>query len=250
MDDFFIEVKSKNKYTLNDVKISNYIVDNIPEYDLHTNPIINDEDIYPIKNCEYFSLTKKNKRETLIYNSKQLINVYPIILDHIHFLKKHNIVHANIQPKNIEIHKDNQILLANFEHSFLTTVKITAFNKYIPGNYLWPIQVHLLCYVIENEIKSISSFHLNLICKNYMTALDNTKVFEPIILEHYEKNIWSFLSLFENKHYNDLQECIEKLDEYSLNIVYYILLFNDKDKDKSIAKFREKLLTSFPFYSF
>ena len=206
------EMVVKTSYSLTSARISAYIKE-IMGHTLYTIPITNSSEIF-IKDMpsQYmiFSFEKERKREYLSeYTGKQLVNFYPQIVNAICFLRENGILHANIQPCNIIVCNNITCKITNFEHSLLLRDEMPSQLKYLPDNYLWSSQMHLLCYMVDKDIEILSEHDIKKVLKENTTTTKYTTM--KMLIE------W----------------CLEYGDLYSLHIVYSLLLKENKEwKDK------------------
>jgi len=230
-------VVKKDKYAMNDVKISRKIL-SYTGHNSFTNPIQTVSDICISGLPDNYIAIYKNATATYLTNfsGKQLVHFYPQIVDAIRFINSCGIVHANIQPKNIEVHDGNTCLITGFDHSLFIS-EFFQNLKYLPDNYLWPIEMHIACYMSENGIESLSEIQYDLILENHVNSLKTIGIIPSPSERKYLKRA------VVNRTDAAILD-VKEIDLYSLKVIYFILL-----KDEEDVKIRE-FLTSFRLGAF
>jgi len=172
-------------------------------------------------------------------NSVQLVS--NIILSFNHLLKSLTmleskfIVHYDLKGTNILYNVNKEIpLLIDFGLSVniltITNEKLKRiFYVYAPEYYIWPLETHYLCYLI-NKNKEPNSSELNDIAKMYV---DNNKAlqknFSPGFLKKYKKKCVNQLELYNKLTFDERVKKILKywktFDNYSLSIMYLKFLY-------------------------
>ena len=172
-------------------------------------------------------------------NSVQLVS--NIILSFNHLLKSLTmleskfIVHYDLKGTNILFNVNKEIpLLIDFGLSVniltITNEKLkNIFYVYAPEYYIWPLETHYLCYLI-NKNKEPSSDELNEIAKIYV---DNNKAlqknFSPDFLKKYKKKCINQLEMYNKLSFDERVKKILKywktFDNYSLSIMYLKFLY-------------------------
>ena len=172
-------------------------------------------------------------------NSVQLVS--NIILSFNHLLKSLTmleskfIVHYDLKGTNILYNINKEIpLLIDFGLSVniltITNDKLKRiFYVYAPEYYIWPLETHYLCYLI-NKNKEPNSSELNDIAKMYV---DNNKAlqknFSPGFLKKYKKKCVNQLELYNKLTFDERVKKILKywktFDNYSLSIMYLKFLY-------------------------
>tara|TARA_B110000971_G_C20026948_1_gene509368 strand:+ start:218 stop:1420 length:1203 start_codon:yes stop_codon:yes gene_type:complete len=172
-------------------------------------------------------------------NSIQLVS--NIILSFNHLLKSLTmleskfIVHYDLKGTNILYNINKEIpLLIDFGLSVnmltLTNEKLKRiFYVYAPEYYIWPLETHYLCYLI-NKNKDPDSSELNDIAKAYV---DNNKAlqknFSPDFLKKYKKKCVNQLEIYNKLTFDKKVKKILKywktFDNYSLSIMYLKFLY-------------------------
>tara|TARA_Y100000816_G_C26101646_1_gene584057 strand:- start:119 stop:1264 length:1146 start_codon:yes stop_codon:yes gene_type:complete len=173
---------------------------------------------------DYLANNKNNNE-----NINNLINNYNHILSSISLLIDKKIVHFDIKNENILFNEVMKIpIILDFGISIImdnlkfTSLKDT-FYTYAPEYYIWPLEVHYLCYLInENDEPNIDEI-IDIVesCVNNNKGLS---LFSPTFIKKYKKSAVNQLIKYNNKKYNDriklLLDYWKTWDNYSLSIVY------------------------------
>jgi serine/threonine protein kinase len=271
---------------LNEIEISNK-VKNIDGYINHFAPIIKTSGVKiskiqkdNLKNCSLIT----NERVTKLINMKMdyvngiafinylvlnkddsnfmnnFISSYTHLLKGLMLLEENNIVHLDIKGDNILFNYDSELpIIIDFGLSIDTTkleIKMDILKKYFyiyaPDYYVWPLEVHYLCYLLkenhfpsDNELKKIAKA----VAKNNI-ALNNN--FSPAFIKKYETLCYETLLKYET--YKNLEKRIEYIlkykhtwDNYALSVFYlnFFKYFKHEDgyaKNDFLVFFSELLL--------
>jgi serine/threonine protein kinase len=172
-------------------------------------------------------------------NSVQLVS--NIILSFNHLLKSLTmleskfIVHYDLKGTNILYNVNKEIpLLIDFGLSVnmqtITNDKLKSiFYVYAPEYYIWPLETHYLCYLI-NKNKEPDSSELTDIVETYV---DNNKAlqknFSPNFLKKYKEKCMRQLEMYNELSFDERVKKILKywktFDNYSLSIMYLKFLY-------------------------
>jgi len=258
------KVKSKimkhNFYTVNELQIcekikklnyyinSYYIVDS---YDFINISQLNDKYIDKINindKTRYLTLNYKNNDlinfnsflfnfddiKLLIFN---IIESFSYLLNSLYNLNEYNICFFNLCPQNIVLLNDcgEKPILQDFKYS-LRYEKLNEeyFSKIINNlddNYIYkPIEVHVLFYLIKNDINTISYSFIEEICEIYVNNLAVLQFFSQKYVEDYKKTCIETLKKYINQ---DKREIIKKLlknvetwDIFSISVLYLHIIGN------------------------
>lgn len=158
----------------------------------------------------------------------EILNSYLHLLDAITYLNK-NICFFDLSPQNIYFTKNNVPLLKKFQNSLLIasiSSKKEIFIKILRNIESFthkPIEIHLLFYLIANNVASLSTSLIEIIsstfCQNFLEER-----------EKYQKECIDFLSIYKDKPVNfiidEVIEFYHTWDNYSLSIMYIHILGN------------------------
>ena len=133
------------------------------------------------------------------------INGYKGFLNCIHFFNSNNIKFINWSPQNMLYNPDNLThLVKDLSLSLTSSIvskeeKVIQFAKFDPAAYFWPIEFHVISYIIANKETSISAFKIDSIITAYINAHPHIKKFSSKFAESYYKECTTVLTPFINK---------------------------------------------------
>jgi|TARA_B110000438_G_scaffold295406_1_gene338351 serine/threonine protein kinase len=210
---------------------------------------------------EFIEYLIKNKENVAIVQN--IISSYTHLLTSIKLLTDSKIIHFDIKGDNILFNKDKEIpiiidfgLSIDMDELINQNITIEKMRKFFyvfgPDYYVWPIEVHFICYLI-NVNDNPSDKEITKICDEYV---DNNV---PLKINCSSGFIKSYKSSCEevlleiNKL--PLGDKINKIlgywytwDNYALSIIYlqfiYYLNITGYIKNALIIKFSELLLTN------
>ncbi len=165
---------------------------------------------------------------------------YSHLLKSLQLLKKIKICHFDIKSQNIVYDADKSLpiiidfgLSINFEK--LNRKELyNNFYMYVPMYYLWPIEVHLVCYILHVN-SEIDEGGMRTLAKMYTQNNIVLKVFSPSFQKKYEEECYYELSKYIGKDSDAVINRILKYwptwDNYALSLLYikliYYLIRND-----------------------
>ena len=243
------EIRILDFFSLNEANMSQYIRQQIPKYSNHFRPIQShkvirsiDQSINPTKYIlmytpqynkpvtvsEFFSQNSSNQKKQLYF----LVQSFNHLLDTCNIMQTNKIVHFNICTDTI-FFKQNTPILYNFTHSFHWETldeerKSNLFCKYYPGLIHWAPPAHILCYIRQNNLKSLSTGTIERIFEDYVKCLMKyVDISEDFAGEF--KQAWVFsLQKLINKPIQEISNEILKMsclwDGYSVCILYLQLI--------------------------
>ena len=164
---------------------------------------------------------------TIINTFKQLLNSIRILIDN-------NIVHNNINFDNIFADKHDTILLANFKYSIdLINPNMDTYIKhfitaYDPTYIEWPIEIHLLSYLITNKQQSLSSYNIEMVINDVLKHNNILSNFGDNFVSSYKQESLNYFKKYVNQPYNfiltDMIGFASTWDNYALSLVYLRIL--------------------------
>lgn len=178
-------------------------------------------------------LLKFNKPKVLIFN---IILSFSYLLQSLLQLEDQNLVYFQLTHENIVFEdtcRENP-LLHNFQLSLqiskLNEEYITQIIKKTSDYSLKPIEVHILFYLIENEINTISYSFIEEIVEIFIKNLDILSIFSQDYREHYHNSCIDYLKKYINKPKReiiiDILNNYKKWDIYSISVLY-LHVFNN-----------------------
>jgi hypothetical protein len=179
----------------------------------------------------------KNYLKALSSSTKYLltiINSYKHLLNSIHLLVSHNIFHNHINFDSIVVDKSDHILLSNF--SFSIDYSHTDIQQYIkhfivaydPSYLEWPIEFHILSYLLTNKLNSLSSYNIESIITEYINHNNILNTFGSALVSSYKDESLKYFKKYINQTYDyiltDMLQYAHTWDNYALSILYLRIL--------------------------
>jgi hypothetical protein len=246
-------------YTINEANISEkikkirYYSNNfaiLEDYDFVNITQLNDKIIEKLSlssENEYLIFRYKNEKiikfnEFLlnIYNPKlfilHTIETFSYILKSLIKLNDNNICFFNLSPQNIGFNLDcgEKPIINNFQLSLniskLNETYITNIINKIDDYTHKPLEVHILFYLIKNDISTISYSFIEEITEVFIKKLDILNLFSDNYKETYKITCIEYLKKYINKPKSyiitDILEYYDKWDVYSLSLLYLHIFGN------------------------
>ena len=246
-------------YSINEAKISNQIK-KIPYYSNYYS-ILEDYDFINISTIEEKILKKveildENKKYLLftyktyslnfndfLYDFTKpkdlifhLILSFSYLLQSLNLLENQNLVFFQLSPENIvfiENYREKPIL-QNFQLSLhvskLNEEYITNIIKKTNDYTLKPLEVHVLFYLIENNMNTISYSFIEEIVEVFMKNQPNLFFFSQNYKDNYKKSCIDSLKIYINKPKReiimDILNNYDKWDIYSISVLYLNVFFS------------------------
>ena len=247
--DFYLQNELTNQQKLNKIKDRNkhfYLCENTSQ--LQITQI--DEDDTKIQNKTFKTddtcllqfqdrnlIFFKNYLKALSSSKKYLltiINSYKHLLNSIQLLVSRNIFHNNINFDTIVVDKSENILLSNFSFSInYLHADIQQYIKqfiiaYEPAYLEWPIEFHLLSYLLTNKLNSLSSYNIESIIMEYIQLNNILNTFGSSLVSLYKDEALKYFKKYVNQTYGyiltDMLQYAHTWDNYALSILYLRIL--------------------------
>ena len=251
------KIVKKNFYLMNELtniaKIQEY-TDNFCTYDNSLELLIyefEDEDMEFDVGKRDNTLLLKIKTDELIYLKNYLktaslssfkiyissiIHFYKHMLQSISLLVTNQLVHNNINIDSIYVNKFELPLLTDFMFSIdISKPDIHLYIKhffiaYEPTYLQWPLEIHMLSYLLTNKLSSLSSYNIeNIICN----VIDNhtiLKTFGSSLVSSYKEEALIYFKKYVNQSYefilNDILQFYSTWDNYALSILFLQILID------------------------
>jgi hypothetical protein len=190
---------------------------------------------YKKNNFETFNdfLLKFTEPKLFISNT---IDVFYSILNSLIKLNNHDICFFNLSPQNVVFNLDcgEKPLLYNFQLSFqfskLNESHISNIIKH-ENEYIYkPLEVHILFYLLHNDIYSISYSFIEEICEIFVNNLTILELFSVQFKESYKQMCMETIKKYINKPktyiIRDILQSANKWDVYSLSVLYIHIFGN------------------------
>lgn len=177
-----------------------------------------------------YLLSLSSSRKYLFF----IINSYKHLLNSIQLLVNNHICHNHIHFDSLLIDSSEFILLSNFSFSIdylraNNTDYITRFIiEYDPSYLEWPIELHILSYMITNKINSLSSYNIEIIITEYITAHSIINTFGQTVVSSFKDEGLTYFNKYINQTYEyiltDVLQFAHTWDNYALSILYLRIL--------------------------
>ena len=165
-----------------------------------------------------------------------IINFYKTYLKSIQLLVNKQIVHNCIQFDALMVNADSNAapIIANFAFS-LNILKATSldyirpfFIQYDPEYIAWPIELHILSFLLTNKLPSLSLTNIQRIIRDVAKFNTVLQTFGKTIVSDYEDGALEYFSKYVNKSANyivaDIFYHYDTWDNYALSIVFLRIL--------------------------
>jgi hypothetical protein len=221
-------------------KLGEKVVEDIDTIDLgnKSNDIINNKEKYLLfqyKNqyidvFENFLFTLNTPKLFVLH----VLESFSYLLDSLIKLSDLNICFFDLSTDNIVFNKDFKPLLQNFQKSiYISKLNEDFICKLIPNisDYTHkPLEVHVLFYLITNNLNTITNDLILLITEKYVENLSVLNIFSQNYVEKFKKECVETLNKYINKPKSDIIcdiiEHNETWDLYSLSIIYLHIIGN------------------------
>ena len=246
-------------HSTNEANISNQIK-NIPYYSNYYD-IVEDYDFINIcqlneKYIEKLDLNHENRYLVFKYKNNNLIQFHEFlfsirnpkifilntiesfnyILKGVIQLNENNICFFNLSPKTIAFNLDcgDKPCIQHFQDSILISklneTYITNIINNIDDFTHKPLEIHILFYIIKNEISTISYIFIEEICDIFIKNVTVLQLFPSHYTESYKASCIEYLQKYINKPktyiIHDILQQHDKWDVYSLSLLYLHLFGN------------------------
>ena len=223
---------------------------------------LNTDDKYYIFNYYADRLVTFNSILFNIDNPKSLIltvlESFSSILNGLLNLNNNNICFFNLSPENIVFNLDyrEKPFIHNFQTSLIIpNIDITYITYIIKKtkDYVHkPLEVHIIFYLIQNNISSVSYSFILEVCENFIKNASFLTLFSNEFIYSYKESCIASLVKYINRPANEIiasiSKNVDKWDVYSISVLY-LHIFNSIDSvfslnDTFISKISSMLLTN------
>jgi len=234
------KIKVLPNYINNYVIINNYEFINISQLNEKYIEKLNLNDktrylVFNYKNMDFIHfndfLFQFKTIKLLIFN---IIESFSHLLRNLYELNENNICFFNLCPQNIIFYGEKPIL-CNFQYSLqFSKLNENYFTKIIDNLddfYIYkPLEVHVVFYLIKNDLNTISYSFIEEICEIYTNNLSVLQFFSQKYIESYKKACVESLKPFVNKNkgeiIKELLQNINTWDIFSLSVLYMHIIGN------------------------
>jgi len=186
-----------------------------------------------------------------------IIDFYKRLLKSIGLLVERQIVHNNINFESIVVDKNQLPLISNFSLSL--DMSREDFSQYIkhfiitydPSYLEWPLEFHILSYLLTNKLNSLSSYNIEYIITEVTTNNNILKTFGLSVVSSYKLEAMEYFKKYVNQTYEyiltDILQYSDTWDNYALSIMFLRVLIGihrSINKKNKFIIFFMKLLVS------
>lgn len=206
------------------------LVRKIKHYQDHFLPVEQYCDVKQKLNIKPCNAMKRHSKFKLLYiRYKEPLAIqqdfkphYHALLQSIQLLVQHKIVHFDIKEENIIL--SDKVYLIDFGLSIsmknIFSNLESAFYRYAVSYYLWPLEVHLLCYRIHHG--PITYVRLTQICNDFVKHHAIIQQLSPRFIQEYiDQSILYYSTIITLSYKEFIQSCIQSWktwDNYATTI--------------------------------
>ena len=171
--------------------------------------------------------------KTLIFH---IIESFSYLLNSLITLNDNNICFFNLSSKNIVFNLDcgEKPIIKNYQFSLiiskLNECYITNIIKKLDDYTNKPLEVHLLFYLIKNDISTVSFSFIEEICDVFISNLSILNLFSNEFKSSYsilcKESLRKYINRSKTEIITDILQQNEKWDVYSLSVLYLHILGN------------------------
>jgi hypothetical protein len=150
-------------------------------------------------------------------------------------------------------------LLTNFAYS-ISISKAMKTNDYVncffivydPSYLEWPIEIHILCYLLTNKLESLSILNIETVINDFIKHHDIFNCFGNGFVSSLKEEAIQYFTKYVNQNYSfiltDILQHFTTWDQYALSIMYLRILIHMyrsiKNKNKFIILFMKLLVNN------
>lgn len=245
-NNFFIQNELTNHEKLLQIKNKQnffYLCENtsqlkLTQIDENNTQIITKHDdtiLLQFEDCElvYFKNYLQNIASSKLY-ILTIINFYKHLLNSLRLLVTNNIFHNHINFDSIVVNTYDYPLLSNFSFSInYSRADIDNYIKhfiiaYEPSYIEWPIELHILSYLLTNKLDSLSNHNIETIITEYIKYNNILNTFGSDIVSSYKEEANKYFKRYINQSYEyiltDILQYSSTWDNYALSILFLRIL--------------------------
>ena len=232
-NDFFIRNEIKNVLKIKHIKNRFYVFENSYELDINNLKPVN-KLLLNFDNRELIYLKKylQSLSSPKIY-ILTIIQFYKYLLNSIQLLVNNNIVHNHIQFESIAINNELP-LLTDFSVSLSISTDVSFENikpffiEYDPSYLEWPIEIHILAFLITNKLTSLSFSNIDHIITDVLENHSILKTFGLPVVSVYKEEAIDYFRKYINQSADYILKDIflysSTWDNYALSILFLRIL--------------------------
>jgi hypothetical protein len=164
------------------------------------------------------------------------ITSFSYILASLRALNENDVCFFNLSPQNIAFNLDcgENPIIRNFQTSlYISRLNVEYITNIIKAQYDYthkPLEVHVLFYIIQNNLSTISYSFIEEICEEFAKNLQFLNLFSEKFGTSYKDACVASLKKYINKTQSeiimDILEHSDKWDVYSLSVLYLHIFGN------------------------
>lgn len=209
-----------------------------------------------VKNINFIEILNYKKKNVIT----QLFNTYSILLDAIDELNRKNIVHFDLKLENILFEETTNIpIIIDFGISlYIPDITFENASNYLyvysPDYYIWPIEVHVLSFLLNETSITLTEVEIKKISNEYVNNNKALSYFSVDFREKYEnmcnETMAKYIGMKREDVFEKLMSTHHTWDTYSLaiiflNVISSLIELNNVNKPNEILlKFVELILLS------
>lgn len=187
-----------------------------------------------------------------------LINSYKHLLNSINLLVNNQIFHNHINFDSIVVDNSDYFLLSNFSFSIdYSRTDIDTYIKhfiiaYEPSYIEWPVELHIISYLLTNKLNSLSTYNIESIITEYVNHNNILNSFGSNVVSSYKEEANKYFKKYVNQTYeyilSDILQYASTWDNYAVSILFLRILIDIHRtvgiKNKFIILFMKLLVTN------
>jgi hypothetical protein len=188
-----------------------------------------------------------------------IINFYRQFLTSIQLLVDKKIVHNHVNFSSAMVDHNGIPLITNFEYSINVDDACKSldyirhfFIKYDPTYLEWPLEIHILSYLLTNKLTSLSFINIETIINEIIKNHTILNSFGNDIVSSYKEEAIQYFQKYVNQPYSyivtDILQHFGTWDNYALSIMYLRILIHihrtTKNQNKFIILFMKLLVNN------
>ena len=210
-----------------------------------------------IKNIDIYTFLTRpgiDKKEVLTY----ILDSYTFLLNNLRILNINGIIHYDLKAPNILIEKKTKTpIIIDFGLSIpISDISPdnyqTFFYSYSPSYYIWPLDVHVICYLV-NINPSLTMAALEELINEYVKSNSVMRLFSEKFISKFKDTAMSvyrkYIGMPKENIIKELVKNCNTWDNYALSVMFLNMIgFMSGDgftDNKLIIEFSKLLLTNF-----
>jgi hypothetical protein len=168
-----------------------------------------------------------------------IIDFYKRLLNSVNLLVEKQIIHNHINFETVVVDKRNEMPLLSdllfsidISHKDIKQYITHFFIEYDPSYLEWPLEFHILSYLITNKLTSsqnaLSNYNIETIVCNVIETNNILKTFGDTVVSSYKKEALEYFKKYVNQTYDfiltDILKYSNTWDNYALSIMFLRIL--------------------------